>query len=94
MLRVTSAAKSRLFTKLVDSKAAADEAWRFTPKKKGWKLRLDRQQPNDKTLVHEGRNVLLLDQDVLRTTTKLTLDVANLETKPRLTLRTVAGKSD
>lgn len=94
MLRVTSAAKNRLLTKLVDSKAAADEAWRFTPKKSGWKLRLDREQPNDKTLVHEGRNVLLLDQDVLRTMTKLTLDVANLDTKPRLTLRTVPKKSD
>lgn len=93
MLKVTEAARGRLLSKLVAKKAADDEAWRFTRKESGWKLRLDRAQPNDKTLAHEGRNVLLLDLAVLKTMAKLTLDVADAESKPRLTLRTVPKKS-
>lgn len=93
MLKVTQAAKGRLLTKLVDKQAADDEAWRFTRKASGWKLRLDRAQPNDQTLVHEGRNVLLLDDKVYRSMAKLTLDVADAESKPRLTLRTIPKKT-
>lgn len=89
MLKVTQAARGRLLSKLMGRKAADGEAFRFMRKKGGWKLRLDRAQPNDTTLVHEGRNVLLLDQDVSRNMTKLTLDVTSYESKQRLTLRTI-----
>jgi len=88
MLKVTEAARGRLLSKLVGRKAADDEAWRFTRKKDGWKLRLDHANPNDTTLAHEGRNVLLLAQDVSQKMTKMTLDATNAESKPRLTLRT------
>jgi hypothetical protein len=94
MLKVTKAAKSRLLSKLVGRKASDGEAFRFTRKKGGWKLRLDNAQPNDTVLAFEGRNVLLYDQDVSRTMTHLTLDVTDPDSKPRLTLRTIAdGKS-
>jgi hypothetical protein len=86
MFTVTEAARGRLLTKLVDRKAAEGEAFRFTRKKGGWKLSLDRPQPNDTKMAHEGRNVLLLNDDVSRNMTKLTLDVINADTKPRLTL--------
>ena len=86
MFTVTEAARGRLLTKLVDRQAEEGEAFRFTRKKGGWKLRIDRPQPEDMKLVHEGRNVLLLDADVKQNMTKLTLDVVNAETKPRLTL--------
>jgi|CXWL01.1.fsa_nt_gi hypothetical protein len=86
MFTVTEAARCRLLTKLVDRKAAEGEAFRFMRKDGGWKLRLDRAQPNDTKLVHEGRNVLLLNDDVTQNMTRLTLDVINAETKPRLTL--------
>ena len=86
MFTVTEAARGRLLSKLVGRKAADGEAFRFTRKNGGWKLRLDLPQPNDTKLVHEGRNVLLLNDDVTQTMTKLTLDVINAETKPRLTL--------
>ena len=87
MFTVTEAARGRLLSKLVGRKAAEGEAFRFTRKKGGWKLRLDLPQPNDTKLVHEGRNVLLLNDDITQTMTKLTLDVINAATRPRLTLR-------
>lgn len=88
MLKVTEAARNRLLSKLAMHKAAENEAYRFTRKKGGWKLRIDAAQPDDKKLAHKGRDVLLLDDDVLRKMTRLTLDVAITESKPRLTLRT------
>jgi len=88
MLQVTEAARGRLLSKLSGRKAADDEVWRFTRKKSGWKLLLDRANPNDVTLTHEGRNVLLLDEGVSRKMTKMTLDATNAGSKPRLTLRT------
>lgn len=86
MFTVTEAARGRLLSKLVDRKAADGEAFRFTRKNGGWKLRLDQPQPNDTPLVHEGRSVLLLNDDTKQNMTKLTLDVVNADTKPRLTL--------
>lgn len=86
MFTVTEAARGRLLSKLVGRKAAESEAFRFTRKNGGWKLGLDHPQPDDTKLVHEGRNVLLFNAAAAQTMTKLTLDVINAETKPRLTL--------
>ena len=94
MLKVTEAARNRLLSKLATHKAADNEAYRFMRKKGGWKLRIDAAQPDDKKLAHNGRDVLLLDDDVLRKMTKLTLDVSTAESKPRLTLRTVSSAKD
>jgi len=88
MLRVTEAARGRLLVKLVNRNAGDGEAWRFTRKKGGWKLRLDHAHANDTTLVHEGRNVLLLGENVSRNMMKMTLDATGAGSKPRLTLRT------
>jgi hypothetical protein len=86
MFTVTEAARSRLLSKLVGRNAADDEAFRFTRKSGGWKLRLDRPHPDDTKLVHKGRNVLLLDGAVKRSMAKLTLDVIAGEAPPKLTL--------
>ena len=88
MLEVTEAARGRLLSKLVAKKARNDEAWRFTRRKNGWKLLLDHAGPNDTMLAYEGRNVLLLDADVSRKMTRMTLDAPLVESTPRLTLRT------
>ena len=86
MFTVTEAARGRLLSKLVGRKAAEGEAFRFTRKKGGWKLRLDHAQPEDTALVYEGRSVLLLNDNVTKDMKSLTLDVINAETRPRLTL--------
>lgn len=88
MLEVTEAARGRLLSKLVAKQAGEDEVWRFTRRKNGWKLLLDHANPNDTALTHEGRNVLLLDANVSRKMSKMTLDAPLVESSPRLTLRT------
>lgn len=89
MLKVTEAARNQLLWKLEQQKASNDEAYRFIRKKGGWKLRISGVQPDDRLLAHNGRNVLLLDGNVLRKMTKLTLDCTSLDSGRRLTLRAV-----
>lgn len=90
MLKVTEAARSRLLWKLEKHNAADGEAYRFLRRKGGWKLRIDAAHPEDRKLAHNGRDVLLLDGDVLRKMNKLTLDCTSVDSKQRLTLRTLS----
>jgi len=94
MLTVTAAALDRLSTKLARKKADDDVALRFTRRPGGWRLRLDRAAPADKTFTHEGRNVLLLDKDVARAMTSMMLDVRDTDKGPRLRLCKVAHGKD
>jgi len=86
MFTVTAAARNRLQTKLAIKKASDDEAFRFTRKPGGWKLRLDRARPLDTEFTHDGRTVLVLDQAVSQAMTEMTLDVSSTSTGPRLKL--------
>lgn len=86
MLTVTESALRRLIRKLTRKKAADETAMRFTAKKGGWRLSLDRQGPNDTVFAHRGRSVLLLDQAVARAMAHKTLDTRNTAAGPRLTL--------
>lgn len=90
MMTVTEGARDRLLSKLVTKKAAKDEAMRFMRRKGGWKLSVERACPDDTKVVHRGRNVLLMDEDVSEATGTMTLDVRQTQSGPRLTLR---GKS-
>ena len=87
MLSVTMAARNRLLWKLNRKRAEEDIALRFTRRKTGWRLRLDRAHPDDTAFTHEGRNVLLADEAVSHALTNATLDVNDTEAGPRLTLR-------
>lgn len=94
MLTVTKAARERLLSKLVSRSAGDDEAMRFTRRKGGWRLRLERACPDDTTVVHQGRSVLLLDDDVSKAMKSLTLDARPTENGPRLTLRRTSQQDD
>ena len=87
MFTVTEAALDRLSCKLAHKKAADEMAMRFAEKAGGWRLRLDRQSPDDTVFAHRGRNVLLVDKAVARTMNDRTLDTRNTAGGPRLTLR-------
>ena len=89
-MTVTEGARDRLLSKLVTKKAAKDEAMRFMRRKGGWKLCVERTGPDDTKVVHRGRNVLLMDEDVSEAMGTMTLDVRQTRSGPRLTLR---GKS-
>ncbi len=86
MLDVTTAARGRLLEKLVHKATAEEMALRFTQKPGGWKLRPDEARPGDTTFTHEGRNVLLLDEETSQAMADLVLDVRSTDAGPRLTL--------
>ncbi len=94
MLTVTAGALERLSSKLAGKKARDDEAFRFTRRTGGWKLRLDRARTADTEFTHEGRSVLLLDGAVSQAMTNGTLDVRTTDVGPRLRLRRVRSRKD
>lgn len=87
MLMVTRPALKRLLRRLARKEAGADMALRFTRRKGGWRLRLDRASPDDTAFTHEGRNVLLLDETVSKAMANMKLVVTETEAGPRLRLR-------
>lgn len=94
MLTVTTAARSRLLSKLQGQNADEDVAMRFTRRKTGWKLGLDRAKPNDKAITHEGRVLLVLDADVAKAMAALTLDARPTEHGTRLKLNRTSPESE
>jgi hypothetical protein len=94
MLTVTNPALDRLSRKLARKKADDDEAMRFTRRKCGWRLRLDRARPDDTAFTYEGRNVLLLDAAVAKAMAPLTLDARNTGQRARLKLRNTERRGD
>ena len=94
MFTVTAAALHRLSRKLAGKKANDDEAFRFTRRTGGWRLRLDCARPADTAVSHDGRSMLLLDAAVSQAMTNMTLDVRSTDSGPRLRLRRVTSSKD
>lgn len=74
MLSVTPAARDYLLSELQRKQAAPEVAIRFTRRAKGWRLRLGQEQPGDAAIVHDGRQLLLLDASAAKALAALTLD--------------------
>lgn len=87
MLNVTPAARKCLSTRLDRRKAADGFAMRFTRRAGGWRLCLDRAQPDDTSFTHKGRRVLVLDEAVAAAMQNMKLDVRATESGLRLKLR-------
>lgn len=87
MLTVTPGAGVRLLRKLARKGATEDVAVRVTRRTDGWRLRVDHARPADTAISHEGRVVLLLDEQVAQAMANMTLDVRNAEAGQRLALR-------
>jgi hypothetical protein len=94
MFTVTAAALDRLSSKLASKKANDGEAFRFTQRTGGWRLRLDRPRPADTAFSHDGRSVLLLDEAVAQAMAHMTLDARKTDSGPRLKLRRVTSGKD
>jgi hypothetical protein len=86
MFMVTETALDRLTQKLTDKDAADEMGMRFLEKASGWRLRVDRPQPDDTVFAHHGRPVLMFDKAVAQSLTNKTLDTRNTPKGPRLTL--------
>jgi len=87
MLTVTRGAGARLLRKLARKGAADEMAMRFTRRTNGWRLRVDHARPADTAITHQGRLVLLLDEQVSEAMADMTLDVRKTKAGPRLALR-------
>ena len=94
MLTVTQAARECLLARLSRKKAADDVAMRFTRRKGGWRLRLDRAGPDDTAFTYEGRRVLLLNEVVSEAMANMKLDVRTTEAGPRLKLHRIRDLTD
>ncbi|MFQ6048630.1 MAG: hypothetical protein ACE5K7_04630 [Phycisphaerae bacterium] len=86
MLAVTEAAGAHMAQMLSEAEAPADVAIRFILAGRGLTLRLDSPRPGDATFDHEGRTVLVLDEEVSKLLADNTLDVQDAGEGPRLTL--------
>ncbi len=86
MLTMTQSAGARLARKLAKKRAEENVALRFVrdATRGGWLLRLDRIQPTDVKLSHDGRTVVLLDEQVSNSLRNKRLDVKETDEGPRL----------
>lgn len=93
MFTVTAGALRRLSTKLILKNGNEDQAFRFTRRTGGWRLRLDSTRKEDKEFLHDGRSVLALDAKEFQAIAQLKLDVKCTESGLRLKLcRVKSGK--
>lgn len=87
MLTVTEAATAHLADMLEKSDAPEGHAIRVVPAQGSVALRLDEPQPEDQSVEHGGKTVLVLDTQVQEMLGERTLDVDQTENGPALALK-------
>jgi len=86
MLTLTQAAGEHL-SKLLDESDANDEAAvRLVAREQGLALAADQPRPEDTTFEHDGKTVLILDQQVAEALADRTLDVQDTENGKALSI--------
>jgi Fe-S cluster assembly iron-binding protein IscA len=86
MLTMTPEAGTYLSGILEERKCPEDVAIRFLCEDQGIAMRLDNVQPGDASIEHDGRTVLLLDEQVATMLDEQTLDLEKGEERERLFL--------
>lgn len=84
MLTITHAAGGYLSRMLADHAASENTAVRLVAGADGMKMALDQERPGDATFDHDGRRVLLLDEQAAQALSERTLDVQSTTEGPRL----------
>jgi len=89
MFTLTEAAGARLAEKLTEKNAGGNVSLRFArqTEPRGWKLRLDKPSPADTALSHDGRVVLVFDEQSSHLLRNKVLDTRETDEGPRLQLR-------
>jgi len=93
MFTVTAAAEEHLAGMLRDANAPDDVAVRLASERDQLQLRADSAQPEDTTFEHEGRTVLVVDQQVNDLLDGHTLGVEEGEAGRRLSLTCDPGEA-
>lgn len=86
MLNASDAACAFLGQLLTESDAPDDAAVRFVIDGNSLSLQLDDEKPGDSTFNHDGRTVLVVDEDISKILDGKTLDLEESEEGPKLTL--------
>ncbi len=87
MFSITEAAGAHLAEMLKNAEEGDDVFLRLVQEKDGLALRHDSADARDKTLTHEGRTVLVLDDELWQELVDKALDLEDTEEGPRLRLR-------
>ena len=85
MLTVTEQAGARIVQLLAE--AGNESVLRIVRRKRRMRLRRDHARPEDARFTHDGRLVLVLDEDISQRLTAGTLDIRQTDEGPRLKLR-------
>lgn len=83
---VTEKAAEQLAAMLDQAGASGRVAVRISRGEEGWRMRLDRESPDDETFDHRGRTVLVLGQSVAEALADATLDVRETDEGPSLVI--------
>lgn len=86
MLQVTDAATEHLNKLLGDSGAPDEAAIRVVVEERGLTLRLDNVRPGDSSFEHDGKTVLVLDEQVSQMLDDKTMDIEETGEGPRLAI--------
>ena len=86
MLMVTDAAVARLAGILAEAEAPDDIAVRLVLEGRGVSLQFDSPRPDDATFPHEGRTVLMIDEQVSKLLRDRTLDMEDTDDGPQLSV--------
>ncbi len=84
MLTVTEDARAHMAQMLAEAEVEDDTALRFVRTERGFAPELDNAGPGDTTFDHEGRTVLVLDEQVSELLTDRTLGLRDTDEGPRL----------
>lgn len=86
MLTVTESAGAHLSTLLTEADAPEDVAVRFILDGQNLAMALDNERPEDETFDHEGKTILLLDNQISELLADKTLDIEVADDGPQLAL--------
>ena len=86
MLTMTEAAGAHLVDLLGEAEVPEDVAIRFVFESEELTLRLDKERPGDEPFSHEGKTVLLVDEEMSTMLSEKTLDIEPSDEGAKLTL--------
>ncbi len=86
MFTVSQDAAALLAGELDDLKSEPDEILRFIRNETGLHLRLSKEQPGDVIFAHDGKTILVVDNDVASRLSQRKLDIKNTQKGSRLSL--------